>query len=266
MVVLMPEAGESELKSLAAKAGLSKQFTFKEFKIFEALSALFRANSEHRLDFVFKGGTALNKAYFAGSQRFSEDIDFDFFSKEARAKKISRLTSLARSITGFTVQGPWIRRDTVRFNLGYSFIGRPDHVRLEFSIGKLSITLHPIALADLSFDITGNTLGRIPCYSLDDMVARKFNALRTRTEGKDVWDCFHGIPKTKELKKAIRLAMESEGISLSVDEAVSGAIKRLEKADPKKMMNATNPYVPLRLRPKDWEEAIMGVIRELELL
>ncbi|NYZ60329.1 nucleotidyl transferase AbiEii/AbiGii toxin family protein [Candidatus Micrarchaeota archaeon] len=262
----MAEPDETELKSFAAKAGLSRQFTFKEFKIFEAISALLAANSGFSLNFVFKGGTALNKAYFAGSQRFSEDIDFDLFSGGPRAKKISSLTSLSHSMKGFFVQGPWIRKDTVRFSLGYSFFGSPDHVRLEFSIGKLPLTLHPMASADLTSDITGVRFYRVPCYSLDDMVARKFNALRTRGEGKDVWDCFHGIPKTKELKKAIRIAMKSEGVSLTVEEAIAQAIKKLEKADPERMMKASNPYIPLRLRPKDWKEAVMGVIRELELL
>jgi len=262
----MVEMDETTLRALSAKAGLSMQFVNKETKLFEALSRILSANTETKLDLVLKGGTALNKAYFQGSQRFSEDIDLDYFSEDPKKQKIENLKRLVNSLEGFEITGPWVFKNTIRFQLNYKFLGLPDHVRVEFAINKPLITANPIAKVDISSDITGNTLFGVPCYSLDDLVARKFNALRERTQGKDIWDCAHAIPKTKDLKKAIGYALKAEGNDIGVKEALDGAIASLKKVDYIKIRKLTNQYIPLEIRPRDWRGFMPTLIHEIEKL
>ncbi|HII53383.1 hypothetical protein COT30_00525 [Candidatus Micrarchaeota archaeon CG08_land_8_20_14_0_20_49_17] len=250
---------ELTLRALSARAGLPMQFVFKEIKLLEALSGILSANRDAGLRLVMKGGTALNKIYLRGVQRFSEDIDFDLFSETNNLKKIV-------AIDGFETQGPWRRRDTIRYHLAYNFAGQADTVRVEFSTGKLLKTVNPVANENVVSDITGNVLYGAPVYSLDDLVARKMNALRTRTEGKDVWDCHHAIPKTKKLKDAISHALLSEKLSLSAEEALGQTIAKLGKIDPKRIMKLTNPYIPASLRPDDWQSVVDELTRQIEML
>jgi predicted nucleotidyltransferase component of viral defense system len=251
---------ESLARSLAAKVGLSMQYVIKENKLFEALSKILNAKTE--LQLILKGGTALNKIYFSGIQRFSEDIDFDCFGDN----RTERLQRIIESVEGFKVEGPWKTKGTLRYHLGYSFLGRTDHIRVEFSLDKELKALNSVSYENMQSEVTGSVLYRVPVYSFDDLIARKMNALRTRSEGKDVWDCFHAIPKAKNLKEAIGFALESEGIKLSADDALDQTIAKLRSADPKQLMKLTNPYIPTSLRPKDWAGIVEDIIRYIKLV
>ena len=255
----MAELDETTLRALAGTAGLPLQFVYKESKLFEVLSKIMTANKEAGYDIVLKGGTALNKVYFKGTQRFSEDIDFDMFTENAKLERIV-------DIDGFEMQGPWKIRNTLRFHLKYLFFGREDNVRVEFSTNKLLKTLNPIATESMTSEVTGTALFGIPCYSFDDLVARKMNALRTRAEGKDIWDCYHALPKTKDIKTAIKFALQSERLDMRVEDSLNETLLKLKKVDPKETMKLTNQYIPTSLRPNDWEEVIQTVYRQVEQL
>ncbi|MBI5159621.1 nucleotidyl transferase AbiEii/AbiGii toxin family protein [Candidatus Micrarchaeota archaeon] len=255
----MKELDDATLRMLTAKSGLPMQFVFKQIQLFEVLSKVLKASKNAGLKIVMKGGTALNNIYLTETQRFSEDADFDLYSKSEGLNKIV-------SIEGFETQGPWKRRNTLRYHSVYPFLGQKDCVRLEFTTNKLLKTAEPITTGTMISEITGTTLYDIPVYSFDDLVARKMNALRSRAEGKDVWDCYHAIPKTKKLKKAITAALESEKLEITAEESIQQTIEKLKNADAKNMMRITNPYIPTRLRPKDWRETVTDLIRQLELL
>lgn len=255
----MVEMDESTLRSLAGKAGLPLQFVYKEVKLFEALSKILTANKETKYEIVLKGDTALNKVYFKGVQRFSEDIDFDVFTKDADLEKIV-------NIDGFVKEGPWRRRNTVRFHLKYKFLGRDDYLRVEFTRNKLLKTANPTVNESLSSEITGTSLYGVSCYSFDDLVARKMNALRTRTAGKDVWDCYVALPKTTDIKKAVKFALKSEALDLTVEEALNEISEKLKKADPRELQKLTNPYIPTSRRPKDWRDVINSLAHEIEAI
>lgn len=255
----MQEISENDLRMITIKSGIHMQFAFKEIKLFEVLSKILALNQKANLDIVMKGGTALNKIYLKDVQRFSEDIDFDIFSNSNLLKEIV-------SIEGFELEGPWRFRNTIRYYLNYSFFGQKDNIRVEFSTNKIRKMINDVELRDMFSAFTKNTLFRIPVYSLDDLLARKMNALRDRTEGKDIWDSYHAIPKSKNLKKAIKSALESEESTMTTEESVEKTLLNLKKADAKNLMKSTNMYIPVHLRPKDWNELIQGLIQQLESL
>jgi len=72
-----------EARRVAARTGLGLQYVLKEARVFDIwgrLSSLtFSDRVRDQAVIVCKGGTALNKIYFHGVQRFSEDLDLDIF-------------------------------------------------------------------------------------------------------------------------------------------------------------------------------------------
>ena len=259
MVVLMVEMNEAALRALSAKAGLPLQFTFKEVKLFEVLAKILQKNREEQLDIVMKGGTALNKIYLPGVQRFSEDIDFDLFSDK---KNLGRITA----IEGFETEGPWRMHNTLRYHLSYSFMGKKDNIRVEFVLNKGKETIMPVQSGSMISDITGTALYGVPVYGFEDLLARKMNALRERTEGKDIWDSWQAIPKAKKLKNAITLALASDHLNMSAQDSLEQTVAAVKNVDAKQVMKLTNPYIPTFLRPKNWEEVKNQLLARLQQL
>jgi len=86
-----------EARKIAASTGLGLQYVLKEARVFDIwkrLSPIVMSRKvRSRAILVCKGGTALNKIYLAGVQRFSEDLDFDAFFKGSltRGQKVDFL-------------------------------------------------------------------------------------------------------------------------------------------------------------------------------
>jgi predicted nucleotidyltransferase component of viral defense system len=88
---------------------------------------------------VCKCGTALDKIFLSGVQRFSEDLDFDaiFKGNTARSRKIVFLQNeLMTSLTkDYEVQRPRMMREIVRFTCSFSNeIGMKDSIFVEFNL------------------------------------------------------------------------------------------------------------------------------------
>ncbi len=262
----MDELDLDEYRRLSGKWGLSLQFVQKEFKVMDALAQVAQLSQKCGLDAVFKGGTALNKIYLRDKQRFSEDLDFDEFSGKSDSQRISSLTLLMKKITGFKVEGPWRYYDTIRFECSYSRGDFLDHARVEFRLQKRKCTLNPIGLETAVSAIASQSVANIPCYSLDDLVARKLLALADRTEGKDVWDAYNSLGKTENIIMALERALEAEGKKRTAGELIKQMILELEKADAKQMQVSTNQFIPLSIRPRNWSDLIKTLQQQLEEL
>lgn len=253
----MAEIEEGFLRSVAGRFGLSVQFVYKDYKLMELLREMVILNAEAKLPIIMKGGTALNKIYFGGTQRFSEDIDFDY---EGDSKKLS---AFIVKIKEFPVEGPWRFHDVIRFHCMYKFRGQKDYIRLEFNTRANTKTSEPIALQPVTSGFFGISHIGIPAYSLDDLTARKLAALANRCEGKDIWDCFYALPKTKNIKKAVSALL---GPGQRVDDFFRGAIEKLNNADPIVLAKTTNQYIPAYLRPKSWQDIVRTLASRLELI
>ena len=147
----------------------------------------------------------------------------------------------------------------------YQFREQKDHLRLEFNLKNELATLEPPVINPIVSNILGTSIIGIKSYAFDDLVARKLNALKDRCEGKDVWDCFHALPKTRNIKKAVSKVLEIDGSEISVDEFFGMAITKLEAVDHNELLKSTNSYIPVHLRPKDWRDTIKSLILYLEL-
>lgn len=261
-------------RNIAVQYGLPLQFVIKEFHVFEVLGRITAATAcdsfENRglaatENFVFKGGTALNKVYFEKTQRFSEDLDFDLgVGNIEDAKKWCR--RLSEKISGYTVEEFRRVKDTVQFYCAFETPwGSKDHIRVDVAVKKI---LHekPLEMKPAVSEYAKLFVSGFKVYSIEDLTARKIHALGTRTEGKDLFDVYRALPLCGGMAGAMKKMLESEQFRGSAEEFVERTIDAVKKADAKKLQKLTNPFIPYPERPKDWRELKNDVALKLEAL
>jgi predicted nucleotidyltransferase component of viral defense system len=251
-------------RTIAVQYGLPLQFAIKEFHVFEVLGQITSATMDLK-NFVFKGGTALNKVYFKKAQRFSDDLDFDLDVESiAQLRDFSKM--LAEKISGYKITEFRRVHETIQF---YCFFDSPlevkDHICVDVAAKKIS-TSKPLEVKPAVSEYTQRFVSGFKVYSLEDLVARKICALRTRTEGKDVFDVYNGLPLCGKINDAIKKMLESEQIRETPREFIEKTIQSVKKADVLKLRNLTNPFIPYLSRPKDWRELKEDLLLKLELL
>ena len=248
-------------KVLAAKHGLPLQFIVKDFFLMDVLSQIAAAQGEFG-NIVFKGGTALNKIYLGGVQRFSEDLDFDVGTDLSGAKSICG--KMAGILSGYKTSE--IRRvgRTYQFECAYaSILGGSDHVRVDIAPKRIITDKKPV-LAQVSSPYSQKSVAGVPTYGLEDLVARKLCALESRTEGKDLYDVYSSLPFCGKMHGALSAVLQSEGRKETPAEFIGKAIGKVKGCDTKKAGNLTNPFIPFQNRPKNWVAFKNSLVMMLE--
>ena len=161
-----------ELRSYAVKAGLGLQFVTKEAFLFELIELL------GEQEFVLKGGTAINKGYLQGHQRFSEDLDYDTQEEKETVKRIMR--GLA-----WGIKKEFFTRSSIGFLLEYEFGGVKDAVKVDFSFGVKGKFEKRKVLSDFI-----PVSKRAMVYIFKDLNAQKERAFEERREWKDLYDLY----------------------------------------------------------------------------
>ncbi len=255
-------------RAIAIRYGLPLQFVFKEFHLMDVISQIAALTVLEPNSLVFKGGTALSKAYLQKMQRFSEDADFDLVTENARKDLHDFCKKLAVGIKGYTIAEFRRIRSTMQFYCNYETpLGGMDHIRIDIAPKKL-LTAKPLESRQIISEFTQSSISGMRIYPIEDLTARKMNALATRTEGKDVYDVHAALPMCSKrvLKTAIELMLESEDDGSTAEVFLQKAILRLKKSNPKKMQNITNPFIPVINRPKNWEELKNDLLTKLDAL
>ena len=253
-------------RAIAIRYGLPLQFIFKEFHLMDVVSQIAALVIPEPNLLVFKGGTALNKVYLQRTQRFSEDADFDLVTENAKKELYGFCRKLADGLDDYRITEFRKVRSTIQFYCAYETpLGGMDYVRIDVSPKKLLVA-KPLENRQISSEFTQSSTSGIRTYSIEDLTARKMNALATRTEGKDIYDVHTALPMCSKsvLKTAIGLMLESESADETVELFLQKAVVRLKKSDPKKMRNLTNPFIPAANRPKSWEELKNDLLAKLD--
>lgn len=214
-----------DIRNYAAKAGLGFQFIAKEAFLFE-LMELFPEKL-----FVLKGGTAINKGFLQGHQRFSEDLDYDTEMDRDELKEF------VRSL-GWKVRKEYFTRNSIGFALGYSFNGVEDSVKVDFSLGINGRSENRRVASDFL-----PVAKRVRMYTFPELNRQKEAALIGRREWKDLYDLYW---MRKVNPKEFRIRRKKEFLAA------------LEKLQVRKTANA---YIPLGKR-LNWEE-VLERIREI---
>jgi predicted nucleotidyltransferase component of viral defense system len=161
-----------ELRDSAARDGLSLNFVIKEAFLFELMESI---GGEA---FVLKGGTAINKGYLEGHQRFSEDLDYDTDLDSSDVRKyIERL--------GWKIRKEFFTKHAIGFMMAYKFDSIIDVVRLDISFGIKNKAEKRKAISDFL------PISKIvSMYGFNELNRQKEAAFEERKEWKDLYDLY----------------------------------------------------------------------------
>lgn len=262
-----PNLNFREVRRAAARTGIGLQYVMKEarvFDIWQRLGTVIASRKVRRqVRIVCKGGTALNKIFFGGLQRFSEDLDFDaFFSADSgldRSGKIGFLQDNVLSVidSDYTIDRPRVMRQVARFTCSFTNeTGQRDSVFVEFNIDTPFVGR--VIKAKAMSSILKLPAVSIPVYSFSSLVAKKLKTFYERETGKDIYDIYRGLEKCKpsdmrQIISMLKRVLEVERIPY--EDFVSRVDAALSDADRLRRVHAsTNPYIPVSLR-LDWVKA-----------
>lgn len=159
------------------------------------------------IEFVFKGGTALQKCY--GLQRFSEDLDFTYQGEKTNiSETIEKVNQKVNLLYESTYHEPKQRRkiessEKYIFKIkGPSFSGNV----LTFVSLRLDISLREHVLVEPKFKTVSPIYPMISPYSVflmseEELLAEKIRAIISRNNARDVYDLWYLLRKNIKMNK-----------------------------------------------------------------
>lgn len=188
-----------EIRKLALDYELSINYILKDLEISKIFKIL-----ETKLDnVVLKGGTGINRVYFKKeNRRFSEDIDFDIYSKDnINIVKEKLYLILKNLLNEYTVEKPRLMNETIRFDVYYTGIQK-DKIKLEFKLNKGILKNTNQKIVDFGF--VPATASIYVIYDLEELINQKLLAFVNRTDGKDAYDLYYLLQLEFIKKKLIK--------------------------------------------------------------
>jgi predicted nucleotidyltransferase component of viral defense system len=246
-----------EARKTAAKIGLGLQYVLKEARVFDIWSKLspiiLSDEISSQVTIICKGGTVLSKVFLKGTQRFSEDLDFDaFFSKQlSKEEKIafldnSILSNLRRS---YQIEKPRLMQDVVRFTCSFTNeTGAKDCVFVEFNLEPRGSS--DFVIQEATSELIKVQTVRIPIYSFPDLVAKKMKTFYERGSGKDLYDIYYSLKIVRDVHEIVNVLKEVlKAEKIEYDEFVKEFLRKLgDRGAIRRVHASTNPYVPRKLR------------------
>ena len=240
-------------RRVAARTGLGVKFVAKDTVLSVALKAL-----EGLLDegYVMKGGTAIARAGFLDTPRFSEDVDLDVYSDLGLRELGRGFHRLLKGLGDFEISPPRYKGAGLRIDAHYiNVLGDRDRIRLELSPRPADgLDGDEVSQTLLQSPFTSGEASLIWCYTREALFARKMHALSGRFDGKDPFDLRGlwrgGMDPSDGLGALVRYVGNE---SLSMGDLMDSAVDNLHRmrADLKAVANSTNHFIPRSSRP-DW--------------
>ncbi len=255
-------------RTIAIRHGLPLQFVFKEFHLMNILGRIASKFSSNNNYLVFKGGTALNKVYINKTQRFSEDLDFDLVVPDASKRLLNFSKELAKEFIDYKIEEFRKVKNTIQFYCVYETpLSGKDNIRIDIA-PKTLITSKTPENKNIYSEFTHSSVSGVKTYSIEDLTARKINALSSREEGKDVFDVNAALSLCSKtvIKDALKKILKSENKDIEVSVFLNLTIENLKQINVEKLKNLTNPFIPVPYRPKNWNELKENLIMKLKEL
>jgi len=192
-----------ELESIARSVGFNSYQAEKDYLQHALLATLYEVSTN---EFVFKGGTALQKVF--GLDRFSEDLDFTYLSDKDPMEFIEKTTDKLEILGIFAeMNATKIERKNDSFTVRIKIKG-PLYDGSEKSIQTITIELSlreepiktPIAkrIVPIYPDLRPYV---VLCMDLDEMLAEKIRAIMTRGKPRDVYDLWFMLKKNAKFNE-----------------------------------------------------------------
>jgi len=212
----------SELKRMAARGGVPQAIVEKDYSLSVALKAL--AGSELAQRCVFKGGTAIRKAYFKEA-RYSEDLDFTAISME----KADCLRLLRAALEGRTAEGiAFADIEEVKTAAGLKaavkYLGPLSHaqrIRFDFSF-RDNLVEKPKERELIDYYNLGPA--KMQVLGIEEIFAEKLHALVSRSAPRDLYDVWFLLGKgvkvdSKVLERKFAFYNENFDAKKAIDNA-----------------------------------------------
>ena len=182
---------EKEADRLKYSAGQSEKDFFQHL----FLSALYEITAS---EFIFKGGTALQKIWGLG--RFSEDIDFNYRGILGQQSKIMEL---AKELMNRIYETEAYVANRKQNSVSYKFkIKGPLYVGRPLSICSITVDIswrEGISLEPRVFSVVPRYTALRPytlsSMAIEEILAEKIRALLTRTAARDLYDVWFLLSK-----------------------------------------------------------------------
>jgi predicted nucleotidyltransferase component of viral defense system len=183
----------SELKRMAAREGVPQAIVEKDYALSVALKAL--SGSELAKKCVFKGGTAIRKAYFKEA-RYSEDLDFTAIGME----KGDCMRLLRSALEGKASEGiAFAEIEEVKTAAGLKAavkylgpLGYAQRIRFDFNFRD---NLAEKPKERKLIDSYGIGPAKMQVLSIEEIFAEKLHALGSRSAPRDLYDVWFLLGK-----------------------------------------------------------------------
>lgn len=158
-----------------------------------AVAELFGDERMHELS-AMRGGTVLNKFYFGGGNRYSEDIDL----VKITAGKAGPLFDIIREKLDPWLGNPKREVSEASIKLFYRFQSETDPVvpmRLKIEINMVE-NFSVLGYQDLPFGIDSDWYSAnviVRTYALNELLGTKIRALYQRRKGRDLFDLWYSL-------------------------------------------------------------------------
>lgn len=191
---------EYHIRTKAAREKIDAGIIEKDYILSKTLMAL-AASGIFQKNFVFKGGTALKKCYYA-NWRFSEDLDFSSRKQLNREEvqslfqeavdNVRRIFGLSMRITEYS-QYPREGDEpvTAQLKLGYDgplrkTSGQKNNIRLDISYDENIYSDKNYLPVFKSYE--DDIEAQLPVYTLEEIMAEKLRSILQRGKSRDYYD------------------------------------------------------------------------------
>jgi uncharacterized protein len=191
--------GLADLRKIAANQGVPQAIVEKDLALSVALVLL--SGSPLSGHVVFKGGTAIRKAYFREA-RFSEDLDFTAFGiSQAEVLPLLRKAIEGRESSGIKFGKIADERTSAGVKASAKFtgpLGHPQRIRFDFSF-RDNLAGKPEMKAIMGG--YGAGVATLPVLALKEIMAEKLHALCSRAAPRDMYDIWFLMKKDVHVDK-----------------------------------------------------------------
>lgn len=236
---------------LASRHGLSTDFVIKDHYLMRLLQYISMFANK---DFILTGGTAINKGYLKEKARFSEDADFELRHKIKINELIGHLNEVATKAKDFSGTEKRLLKIYYQIDFKYRLPGsNGDKVRLDVAFNEIAPAWSNTSIEEIVSSFSEERVYGLNIYSLEELLARKLYAVYRRTEGKDIYDLFYslGLVERNRFYDASRRFFDYK--KLDFKEVLPMVADKLRAIKHAYIAPRVNNYIPLKLRPKNWE-------------
>jgi predicted nucleotidyltransferase component of viral defense system len=219
-----------------------KRNILREYIQYKILDIIFDSDFAHKL--AFMGGTAIRIIH--GSNRFSEDLDFDNFNlKKEEFGEITKLIQRRLPLEGYEIEirnvfkeafHCYISIPKILYESGISG-HKQEKLMIRLDTEPQGITFSPDKIIINKFDV----FTRINVVPLDLLLSQKLFAIlnRKRAMGRDFFDAIFLFARTKPNFNYLSAKMNI----VNVKELQDAMIKRCELIDLKIVSNDVEPFL-----------------------